>query len=301
MTGWDEAALQSLIDGKIQERHDLEYKAAEAFAKTDGKKREITIDVSAMANAAGGTMIFGMTEDGDHYPERLDLVDPQDFPKEWVEQVINSIEPRIQGIDIQPIAIAGASGVVYAVEVLQGVTVHQALDGRYYRRYNFQRLSMRHHEVVDVMNRAKVPDLALDIGYQTLAMTGERHDYMLKLKICNDAMVTALHYKLEIEFPQPVFEGRVTACTTPGGPARELGLVSTHADGDSITFVYRSRRPVYPKDEDDITNDLDIHYAVDNKSYEVIHSTNPDVQWRLYADNATPRTGRVRALDLSKF
>ena len=60
---WDEARVQQYIDDGIEESLNLDYKAAGALAKTDGKKKEITKDVSAMANSDGGIIIYGVTED----------------------------------------------------------------------------------------------------------------------------------------------------------------------------------------------------------------------------------------------
>jgi predicted HTH transcriptional regulator len=59
---WDEAKLQSYIGNSIEESLTLDYKAADALASSDGKKKEITKDVSAMANSAGGLIIYGISE-----------------------------------------------------------------------------------------------------------------------------------------------------------------------------------------------------------------------------------------------
>ena len=59
---WTEAKLQNLITGEIEESLTLEYKSAEALDRSDYKKKEITKDVSAMANAAGGLVISGISE-----------------------------------------------------------------------------------------------------------------------------------------------------------------------------------------------------------------------------------------------
>ena len=50
---WDQARVQQYIDDGVEESLNLDYKAAGALAKTDGKRKEITKDVSAMANSEG--------------------------------------------------------------------------------------------------------------------------------------------------------------------------------------------------------------------------------------------------------
>jgi Schlafen, AlbA_2 len=59
---WDEARLRSYIDNFIEESLVLDYKAANSLGQSDRKKMEVTKDVSAMANSAGGTIIYGLKE-----------------------------------------------------------------------------------------------------------------------------------------------------------------------------------------------------------------------------------------------
>jgi predicted HTH transcriptional regulator len=144
---WDFARLNSLISSKIEESFSLEYKAAGAFSETDKKKRdvktEVTKDISAMANSNGGTIIYGMAEYSDnarrHLPERIDPLSRSQFSKEWLESIISNIKPRIELLKIVPVAIpTNPEHVVYVVEIPKSTTAHQALDFRYYRRYNFE-------------------------------------------------------------------------------------------------------------------------------------------------------------------
>ena len=57
--------IQSLIDNSIDECTELEYKRAFPKAKDNPKynwKEELAKDISAMANANGGTIIYGLSE-----------------------------------------------------------------------------------------------------------------------------------------------------------------------------------------------------------------------------------------------
>lgn len=62
MDTWDEERLQAYVDNFIEESSTLDYKAADALGLTDRKRKEITKDVSAMANSAGGVIIYGLKE-----------------------------------------------------------------------------------------------------------------------------------------------------------------------------------------------------------------------------------------------
>jgi predicted HTH transcriptional regulator len=90
---WEQLKIQQYIDNGIEESLTLDYKAADALSKSDSKKKEITKDVSAMANSSGGIIIYGIREYSDpdkrHLAEKIDSIDRRLFSKEWLEHVIN--------------------------------------------------------------------------------------------------------------------------------------------------------------------------------------------------------------------
>ncbi len=163
---WTESKIRNFITGEIEESLTLEYKSAEALGKSDYQKKEITKDVSAMANSAGGLLIYGIREfsetDKRHLPEKFVPVDRTEFPREWVEQIINSIRPRIEGIFIHSVQLtSGENDVVYIVEIPQSNTAHQARNHRYYKRFNFQSVPMEDYELRDVIFREQMPDVVI--------------------------------------------------------------------------------------------------------------------------------------------
>jgi hypothetical protein len=164
---WDQGRIEQYITQGVEESLTLDYKAAGSLVKSEEKKREITKDVSAMANSAGGIIIYGVAEYQDkareHLPEKIDPVDRTHFPKEWLEQVISNIRPRIDGIVIHPISISTAPNhAAYVVEIPQSDTAHQATDKRYYKRFNFESVAMEDYEIRDVMGRRQYPRIELE-------------------------------------------------------------------------------------------------------------------------------------------
>ena len=167
--------LEALHTGRIKESLTLEYKSSGAVAKTDSKKEEIAKDALAFANAAGGQILYGMTE-RDHLPTGLDAgIDPLQFPGSWFEQVIQqNVSPQIEGLRIHEVSLDPAHSrvaVVVTIPAAQTRAPHQAKDGRYYRRHNFSNQIMNDLEVRDTMRRATTPELfvtlVLGSGQQT--------------------------------------------------------------------------------------------------------------------------------------
>src|SRR2546429_6128711 len=103
-----EADLKALIDGRVEESLTLEYKRATALSRKDRDKDEITKDVSAFANSAGGILIYGIAEgtsETKHLPVAVSPIDRREFTREWLDQLCGRIQPRIDGLKITAIPL----------------------------------------------------------------------------------------------------------------------------------------------------------------------------------------------------
>lgn len=171
---WSEPELLRFLEEREKESIYLDYKGSGALGSSDRKKRELSKDVSAFANSAGGRLIYGVAEDG-HLPTGLDGgIDPEEISKEWLEQVIGSlIHRRISGIRIHQIDLeSSAPGkVAYILEIPQSnLAPHQAADKRFYKRFNFESVPMEEYEIRDVFLRGDGPDLKLSISMELEAV-----------------------------------------------------------------------------------------------------------------------------------
>lgn len=165
---WEESDIVQLISNKIEESLTLDFKRADSLQQSDGKKSEISKDVSAFANSVGGTIIYGLEESPDppHVASAISPIDPSKVSKEWLEQVIGSrIQPRILGVKIKPIELSSSSPgqFAYVVAIPESHTAHQASDKRYYRRFNFESVPMEDYEVRLTMNRASRPNYSVKL------------------------------------------------------------------------------------------------------------------------------------------
>lgn len=172
---WTRDDLEKLIVDDIRESLTLDYKSSPSLGKESKHRNELSKDVSAFANSAGGTIIYGIVEKG-LKPERIDDgCDDTVISREWLEQTIGSlIQPRVQGIVIRQIPL-GQERSAYAVSIPQATSLapHQASDNKYYRRFNFQSVPMADYEVKDTLRRASTPDLFLEFHWsRPVAMPG---------------------------------------------------------------------------------------------------------------------------------
>jgi hypothetical protein len=292
---WNEARLLQYIADGIEESLNLDYKAADALSKSDGKKKEITKDVSAMSNSDGGLIIYGIAEFQDearkHLPEKIDPVSRNDFSKEWLEQVINNIRPKIDGLKIYPINLSsGANDVAYVVDIPQSHTVHQATDKKYYKRFNFLSEPMEDYEIRDVMNRGQYPEIHIDFslsirerpsiaGLTPDEQNSIQDEYTLRIGIQNVGNRTAKNFVIFLMIPTIAYKY----------PPRNTPTVDILGDKyyqHQITNLDNGH-PLLPK--------LGKHwnFPIHKWSNDTEHIGN--IYWEAYADDASPSKGQIPA------
>lgn len=175
---WDITDVQKLIDLKEKESAYMEYKACGALQNNDKSKNEVSKDVSAFANAGGGTIIYGIIEE-EGIPAAIDEgFDPSEIDKEWLDQVINSrIRRKIEGIRIHQIPLEKARGdrVIYLIYIPQSRRApHQAGDKKFYTRRNFTSEPMEEYEIRDIFMREEAPYVTLDMFFRRQGARIER-------------------------------------------------------------------------------------------------------------------------------
>lgn len=158
----DRVDFQNMVDAQIEETLTLEYKASQALTRDSKNVLELCKDVSAMANSAGGQIIYGIGEDKKtHKPTAVDDgVTDDKVTREWVHQILGSnVHPRMDGLTVQRIPLSASGfGFVISVEPTKSGP-HQAADKKYYKRYELEAVAMEDYEIKDIMRRATTPDL----------------------------------------------------------------------------------------------------------------------------------------------
>jgi hypothetical protein len=305
MSKWDQAELQRHIDDGVEENLSLDYKAGEALGTSDGKKKEITKDVSAMSNSAGGVIIYGMKEydeeDKKHLPEKFTPIDRTQFSKEWLEQVINTIQPKVTGIIIHPVDLnTDPNHVAYVVEIPQSTTAHQARDKRYYKRFNFLSEPMEDYEIRDVMHRATLPDVDVEFSYNEIYPDGAFHpDYSLNIVIRNQGDQVVEKHKLIFTFPsfedQPTLKKEKVSLEVFN---YDFSGYTLNSDYSEYIIVVRSKDVLFPQEEINASGMISLKYKMDGKLHHRLMTKKNageevTVRWVLYADNMPRKFGKI--------
>ncbi|MEM6843560.1 MAG: ATP-binding protein [Bacteroidota bacterium] len=206
--------IQGLIDSSVEESLYLDFKASGSLAKQDGKKKEISKDVSAFANSDGGIIVYGITEEN-HVASSLSYIDGSTFTKEWLEHVINSnIQRRVPDLRIHPVRFDNdIVKSVYIVKIPQSLNApHMASDHKFYKRYNFESVPMEEYEVRVTYNRKQRTKLIIE---QPSYRQGSEYssdgviqniDYLLRFQAKNIGSHVEERFKIEVSLPKALHE-----------------------------------------------------------------------------------------------
>lgn len=198
------ADLQSLIDNEIEESTELEYKSS--FAMENPKwKEELAKDVSAMANANGGIIIYGIREkeggNGHSVPSEVLPISYKDMSKDKLSQLLSSnIRPIVENVEITVVPFDDNSG-CFIVEIPQSSTAHQnKLTHLYYIRRNATVEVMEDYEIRDVMNRSKHPVVGIEFElHKTTVHITEKPLRLLKYEnwLVDDKKYDEIEFELQ--------------------------------------------------------------------------------------------------------
>lgn len=325
---WTLEKIQSFIDNQIEESNTLDYKAADALAMSDGKKNELSKDVSAFANSNGGIIIYGIKEFNDaprkHKPESIDPINRIVISKEWIEQVISTkIQPKIEGIIITPVTVNDADNtVIYVVEIPRSNNAHQASGHKYYKRYNFQSEAMEDYEIRDAMNRGQHPVIDLEFEIIETSFINEStpnpifgaiektfeiiKDIKLKVFARNNGNVFANYVNYYLEYNSNLMLEkdykflRTFKKDNTGAIYVEFYGENTVRDVIGGKMVVNQYYPDYgPSRFDPILPGMRSHPKKINivERYELFKEEY--IEWKVYADNAKPREGKIKIGDIS--
>lgn len=240
------ADIEYLINNEVEENIHLDYKAAAALAKEDKKRIEITKDVSAFANSDGGIIVYGIAE-YDHRPKEISPIDGRTYTKEWLENVIHLIQPRIEGLKIYPIRVGDLEKSIYIVQIPKSDSApHMANNHCYYGRKNFQSLPLEDYEVKELYNRVSIPKLLIDnCAFYVEEENRDHITYHLAAAIINHGKRACESYKLNF------YINNAQYCDISYKTLEEKNAY-TFLDHNRIKLSSCSQAPIYPTEQLDM-------------------------------------------------
>lgn len=301
---WDEKRVLRYVEAPVQESLELEYKGKGALVNSEDAKTKIARSVSAMANSAGGVIIYGIAEDKEKNSISLDLINFKEFSKERLEDIINSrIQPKIDNLTIYPIRIGqNQDEGVYVIEIPQSHTAHQA-NYYYYKRHNFKSVPMVDYEVRDVMARRQHTKIDLSFQLTPFYEIQGIKIWHLNAYAQNIGKKMAHYVNAIVDIPDTFLPREsLTSGLTIGdsilltGHGRSTYVKDTvkyythyFENKDNEEFMPILPMPVWFKLSDVRINKL----REDNPAYILGELKHQLIYWEVYADDSPPQKGEI--------
>jgi hypothetical protein len=258
---YDQSDIENLIEIGAEENLHLEFKRKEALQKTDSYRKEISKDVSAFANAEGGILIYGISEEN-HKAKDYSFIDGNEITKEWIENVITGkIKRRIDNVIVIPIRFDNdIEKSIYLIKIPpSNNSPHMCANMKFYKKQNFRNTEMEEYEVRESYNRLIGSNLEIGeliIRVQSLQGTINKYKFVtnnISFQVSNIGNTIEKILKLQISVPEDIFRERGLSRTNKDPMLRHF----VRKENNLKIFSVPNDAVIFP-DEDYTVCDMDI-------------------------------------------
>lgn len=303
--------LSALIN-VAKEDYSLEFKAGSSIDNldsTDGKvanaaKLELIKDVTGMAHAAGGRIVYGVATkeiQGESVANSMAPVTINKITSDRLTSIISSnTEPQFSAFTINVMFDpSNAANKYVVIEVEQARTAHQSkIDKRYYRRINSIVQAMHDFEIREVMNRYTAALVAVRIDLEARQRSEGEHLTSLKPILENIGARSAKQWELVIDFPSEVPELQNAVLShylqeilhpKPKNGMRRFRFTSESRFGEKALSIM----PGQILDLGPYLVIGEICVRINRAIWLQLSQSRPSIQWTLYVEDAQVRVGSV--------
>lgn len=171
----NEAALRSLVENQVSERSDLEYKR-DLPGRGDEEVKEFLADVTSLANAQGGDLLFGMNEAEGVASELvgLEVGDPDAEILRLENSLRSNVAPRLIGVRSHWVPLADGRGALLLRVPGSMNAPHQVVfknSRRFWGRSSRGKYEMDVHELRHAFTQSEqLPHRFRDLHEQAISM-----------------------------------------------------------------------------------------------------------------------------------
>jgi len=313
-----QADVVRYIESREPEGLYLDFKRGASLTLGNNESRtELVKDCTGFANAAGGTIIYGIAEaavDGVMVASGLEPVADARATRDWIGEVLRSnASPPLTRFHVSELP-QSSGGRVVAIEIEAASTAHQSLrDHKYYQRSGAATVPMVDFQIRDVMARRSRPEATVTLRMRSILRSDRLHRYALEIHLENTGAVTLEKWWLDIDLPAPaVRDTRNTSVNLMHIQPNYSRLVKT-VGGTNRAMVARvgygdpwqdgERCLVHPgqtlKLDNGYRHFAEILIEVDDAMSQQIAGTS--LRWTLYFNNSAPQRGETSFDDWCEF
>ncbi|MCO5125598.1 MAG: ATP-binding protein, partial [Rhizobacter sp.] len=254
---------------------------------TDRDKTELAKDVSGMANSLGGLIVYGIATDpvDKTLPRRISPIEKRNV--ETLDRVINSqVRPPIAGMRKRLIPEVEPQVLLLAVPESEDPPHQSLYDKRYYRRSGVECLPMEHDLVALKFGRKLSP--LLDLAVHPLDGPSEYQSDLpwtvpvgVRVIVKNVGRRVGRDVLTMLVFP-PVEVVRIH------GSAHNMANLDDLSEGSQVRQVISAI--AHHPSASVLVAELKLSFS---RAAATRLSREPLIEWTVYADEMSPRTGTV--------
>lgn len=303
------AEIEELL-GEVEESVTLDFKSGAALNDMNTARSQLVKEVTAFANAGGGTLIYGIAERADgprNVADRLDAVTNEAVTVDRLTTIITqNTDPVFRDFEIAVFDVP-TGGRVFVVEVNEGVTAYQnRIDQRYYQRSGSISAPMFGFAIRDVMNRRTVPHVDARVHLEIAERSQERHRYIVVPTLNNAGVLTAHHWVLLVDLPHECarLNEHASLAIRDRGTVQDAGQFRRYEYSSERSPGLNSGGRLLPGLECSLTPAegyprLEIH--VEQRQWRELEKWTPPLRWRLFVDDAPRREWQMEYRQWCQF
>jgi hypothetical protein len=218
-----EEDLQQLVEQNVSEGRSLEFKR-ELPGGSDAEVKEFLADVTSLANAQGGDLIFGVEDNGGAASALapLSVADPDAAILRLENTLRDGVEPRLAGVRSRWIPLAAGGGAVVLRIPSSLAAPHRIKfknSGRFYTRNSRGKYEMDTHELRAAFNSSEQMPLKLRELHAQAVRMAEGSDVPFCLAPDPSAVMSIMPitFLREVRDVQPVFDNALLPPRISGG------------------------------------------------------------------------------------
>lgn len=302
------ADIEALL-GEAEESVSLDFKSGAALNDMNVARAQLVKEVTAFANAGGGTLIYGIAERADgprNIADHFDTVTNDAVTVDRLTTIITqNTDPVFRHFRIAVFDVAGG-GRIFVVEVDEGVTAYQnRVDQRYYQRSGSISAPMYGFAIRDVMNRRTIPQINARLQLQIAERAQERHRYIVAPTLENTGILTAHHWVVYLDIPHVCarLDVRASLAVRDRGVAQddrryrryEYSSERSPGDGDGRLL------PGFSLSLSEAEGYSRVEIVVEEREWRELERWTPALRWLLFVDDAPRREWQMEYQQWCQF
>lgn len=304
------ADIVNLVSTQASETPSLEFKHGDALTRGGRPEAELIKDITAMANAAGGQIIYGIAEartaGGESVAESIAPVTDPVTTTDWIHQLVAAnTSPPFADFHVTTImcpAPADAQRVV-VIDIRMAATAHQSTRSHaYYQRLGAAAKPMLDFQIRDVMARRNKPRIAVSLEVVVVNATAERQESYIRASLFNEGNLSIDRWQLRVGVPPGVIDNAAMGQQLNSPPIKEdrsERFRDYHCVDYASTMVHIQQHrmnDIHPGNSLDLDGRIGlgvIKLLITTQVHRRLEATRPPIRWTLFMADTPPQEGEV--------